>query len=131
MEFPVFKDFTMDVFNVYLIVIKNRKGIKEKKLKWMLICIFEPHCYCSKIGKKCLKIYLNDWMVVIRKLVNMLLLEAIYIKRYVWFCVTFFSSEFGHCSATKCRLYMCTVSIERSTNLNDAQLHFGIGWGNI
>ena len=46
MEFPVFKDFTMDVFNVYRIVIKNRKRKKEKNvemnvdlLSWSLMII--------------------------------------------------------------------------------------------
>ena len=33
MEFPVFKDFTMDVFNVYRIVIKKRKRKKEKNVE--------------------------------------------------------------------------------------------------
>ena len=46
MEFPVFKDFTMDVFNVYRIVIKKRKRKKEKNvemnvdlLSWSLMII--------------------------------------------------------------------------------------------
>ena len=57
MEFPVFKDFTMDVFNVYRIVIKNIRRKKERNveinvdlLSLSLMIIVANGCY-QKAGK--------------------------------------------------------------------------------